>query len=111
MDNKNMPAVIDAEFKSAEPEATMAAPDVVVLDRKPKQGAGKINADIGDVTIGTGDIENDKSAGKNMQVSGGTVNMTINNDNSKTINKNRFAEAANMSVPVAAETGDKSMEM
>ena len=120
MDKNNVPAVIDAEFKSASPEAAVE-PEVVVLERdKPKDnesvhsGPGSVAVKAGDVTIGTGDIKNDKSVGEGMQVSGGTVNMTINNDNSKTTNKiapNRFAAAANMSVPTVSGAGEKSMEM
>ncbi len=120
MDNKNVPAVIDAEFNAASPE-TAVEPDVVVLERDESKsnesvhsGPGSVAVKTGDVTIGTGDIKNDKSVGEGMQESGGTVNMTVNNDNSKTTNKiapNRFASAASMQVPTVAEAGDKSMEM
>lgn len=63
------------------------------------EALSKINADIGDVKVGVGDINNNKSVGKELAVEDGEVNITVSNDNSKTVNRNlmsRFADTANV---------------
>lgn len=102
-----------------EPVTPKSEPEVVVLERNKSKDEASVNAGpggvavkTGDVSIGVGDIDNNKSVGKDMQVSGGTVNMTVNNDNSKTVNKglaSRFAKLPD--APVVKESNDMSMEM
>lgn len=89
------------------------------LPRKSKDAAPSVSAAAGGVAvgadnikIGAGDIKNDKSVGEGMQVKDGEVNITVNNNNSKTVTKsaaNRFAKLPD--APVAKAIDDKSMEM
>ena len=72
---------------------------------------GSVAVCANDVKIGTGDIKNDKSVGEGMQVKDGEVNITVNNNNSKTVT-NSLASRFNKlpDVPVALPNNDMSME-
>lgn len=108
--NSMLPEVVEPEIIKPE-----------VLSRKDRDGrdAGSVNAapggvavKAGDVTVGTGDIKADKSIGENMTVSGGTVNMTVNNNNSKAVTKaSRFDKLPEAPTPAALEAKDKGASL
>ena len=63
--------------------------------------ARDVNADV-QATIGVDKIDKSVTVGDNST-------LTINNDNSKTVNKNRFDKAIGMNQPEASSQADKSM--
>lgn len=83
-----------------------------LADAIPGKGKSAANIEAGDIKLGVGDIKNDKSIGEGMDVKDGEVNITVNNNNSKTVTSglaSRFNKLPD--VPAAAlPDNDMSME-
>ena len=110
-------------FEKASTELATIEPEVIIPEVIERNGtkditddtsvsAGGVAVKAGDVaakvTVGTGDIHNNKSVGENMTVSGGTVNLTVNNDNSKTVTKaSRFNKLPDAPAVPSIEAKDK----
>lgn len=99
----------------------MYEPDMIQSDRliprkdknEPSVNAspGSVAVGVDNVKVGVGDIKNDKSVGEKMQVKDGEVNITVNNNNSKTVTNslaNRFNRLPD--VPAVSTDNDISME-
>ena len=89
--------------KSADKAMLVAANDSQVTEvrepeKKEKDSKFSTNGGVGvqtddvaaKITIGTGDINKNQNDGSGNNITGSTVNITSNTDNTKHINKNRF---------------------
>ena len=106
MENVKNQIANEVAGKPAENVITVDPKDVEVVDSKESNSADKkdknksfaTNGGVGvetddvaaKITVGTGDINKTQNEGSGNNISGGTVNITSNTDNTKNINKNRF---------------------